>query len=115
MEYLKRKQSLAERGLRWLTPAAPIVGGLTCYVLGYGLGFSGAVMDQVGTFVQSIPHYLASGQAAEIARLATNSIGPAIDQAAYVGNVVSKPMAAGGALGAWKAYKSFVNGLFGKP
>ena len=115
MEYLKRRQGFVERGLRTLTPAAPIVGGLTFYVLGYGLGVTGSAIDQVINFAQNVPHYLASGQGSEILRIATNSLGSSLQQASYVGNVVSKPMAAGGALTAWKAYKGFVNFLFGKP
>jgi len=110
-----RRQGFVERGLRWITPAAPVIGGLACYVLGYGLGFSGSVIDQVTNFAQNMPHYLTSGGVTEVARVITNSIGPSIEQATYVGNIVSKPMAAGGALATWKIYRSFVDGIFGKP
>jgi len=114
MDY-ERRQGFVERGLRKLTPAAPIVGGLTFYVLGYGLGFSGSVMDQAVNLVLNIPHYLVTGQSTEFFKNAVNSLGTSIEQAKYVGNVVSKPMALAGAIGSWKVYRSFVDGLFGRP
>ncbi|MFH0711308.1 MAG: hypothetical protein V1944_01905 [Candidatus Aenigmatarchaeota archaeon] len=103
----RRRQGLVERGMRLMAPAAPIIGGLACYAFGYGLGFSGSVIDQATNFVMNVPHYMASG-------FDSVSIGTTLEQATYVGNVVSKPLALGGALTAWKAYRSFVDGIFGR-
>jgi len=108
MEYIRRRQGFVERGMRWITPAAPIIGGLAFYALGYGLGFTGSAIDQTTDFVLNIPRYMTSGYD-------SLSIASALEQAKYVGNVISKPLALGGAVGAWKAYRSFVNGIFGKP